>query len=188
MLARLGLEPAEGAVANPALAEARHALVDPRLAALGARLVYPADVPVEATLARLGFATATPADYAAHRVALGIADTTEITDGYPLEANFEMLHGVDFKKGCYVGQVLTARMKLKGGLRRRILPVSGLAPLPAAGTPVTADGIELGPMIAACGAHGLALLRPDRLADAKEDAIRAQDVQLSIHWPSWLPR
>jgi len=54
-----------------------------------------------------------------------------------MEANFEMLHGVDFGKGCYVGQELTARMKLRGGLRKRVLPVTGSAPLPSAGAPVT---------------------------------------------------
>ena len=188
--ARLELDSAEGAVGNSALAEAHLAFVDPRIAALGARLIYPADVPIEAKLARPGFAIATPADYTGHRLALGIADTAEIGGEvcYPLEANFEMLHGVDFKKGCYIGQELTARMKLKGELRKRILPVSGLAPLPTAGTPVMADGTTLGPLIAASGTRGLALLRLDRLADAKEEAIRAQDVQLSIHWPSWLPR
>jgi len=53
---------------------------------------------------------------------------------------------------------------------------------------VTADGTELGPLIAASGTRGLALLRLDRLACAKDDAIRAQDVQVSIHWPSWLQR
>jgi folate-binding protein YgfZ len=188
--ARLELDSAEGAVGNRMLSEAHLAFVDPRIAALGARLIYPADFPIEAELARIGFACVTPADYAVHRLVLGITDTAEIGGEvcYPLEANFEMLHGVDFKKGCYIGQELTARMKLKGGLRKRILPVSGSAPLPGAGTLVMADGIALGPLIAASGTRGLALLRLDRLADAKEDAIRTQDVQLIIHWPSWLPR
>jgi folate-binding protein YgfZ len=188
--ARLGLESVEGVVGNRALAEPYYAFVDPRLATLGVRLVYPADYPIEAELGRLGFAPAADADYAVHRLALGIADTAEIGDEicYPLEANFEMLHGVDFKKGCYVGQEPTARMKLKGELRKRILPVSGATTLPGAGTQVTADGTKLGPLIATSGAQGLALLRLDHLADAKVDAIRAQDVQLSIRWPSWLPR
>jgi len=186
--ARLELDSAEDMVGNSAVAEAQYAFVDPRIAALGARLVYSADFPIEAKLARLGFAIVTTADYAGHRLGLGIADTAEIGGEvcYPLEANFEMLHGVDFKKGCYIGQELTARMKLKGELRKRILPVSGSASLPRAGTPVTADGTELGPLIAASGTRGLALLRLDRLACAKDDAIRAQDVQVSIHWPSWL--
>ena len=143
--ARLELNSAEGVVGNGALAEAQYAFVDPQIAALGARLVYSADFPIEAKLARLGFDSATAADYAEHRLALGICDTAEIGGEicYPLEANFEMLHGVDFKKGCYVGQELTARMKLKGELRKRILPVSGSAPLPRVGTTVTADGTEL---------------------------------------------
>jgi len=188
--ARLELNSTEGAVGNRMLSEAHLAFVNPRIAALGARLIYPADFPIEAELARFGFASATAADYDVHRLVLGIADTAEIGGEvcYPLEANFEMLHGVDFKKGCYIGQELTARMKLKGGLRKRILPVSGSAPLPTAGTPVMADGIALGPLIAASGTRGLALLRLDRLVCAKEDAIRAHDVQLIIHWPSWLPR
>jgi tRNA-modifying protein YgfZ len=187
---RLELESTEGTADNRAFAEPHHAFVDPRIAALGVRLVYPAEFPMEAKLAPRGFASATVADYTAHRLSLGIADTAEIGGEicYPLEANFEMLHGVDFKKGCYVGQELTARMKLKGELRKRILPVSGSVPLPTAGTPVTADGTALGPLIAASGTRGLALLRLDRLADAKEEAIRAEDVQLSILWPNWLPR
>ena len=188
--ARLELDTAEGMVGNGGTAKARIAFVDPRIAALGARLIFPAGVPIEPELARLGFASAAAADYAEHRLALGVADTAEIGGEvcYPLEANFEMLHGVDFKKGCYVGQELTARMKLKGELRKRILPVSSSALLPRTGTSVTAGRTELGPLIAASGTHGLALLRLDRLADAKEEAIRVQDVQLTVHWPSWLPR
>ena len=187
--ARLGLDSAEGGAGKGVLANAHYAFVDPRVVALGVRLICPAGLPIEAELAKLGFANATPADYVAHRLALGIADSGEIGGEtcYPLEANFEALHGVDFKKGCYVGQELTARMKLKGELRKRILPVVGTAPLPAAGTRVTADGAEIGSLIAASGTQGLALLRLDRLAGAKEDAIRAQEVPLSVHWPDWLP-
>ena len=189
-IARLGLDPTEGAAGSGVMAGARCAFVDPRTASMGARLVYPADTTIEDGLAGLGFAIAEPADYAGHRMALGIADTAEIGDEacYPLEANFEMLHGVDFRKGCYVGQELTARMKLRNGLRKRILPVSGPDLLPAAGTPVTAAGTELGRLIGAAGRSGLALLRLDRLAEARPDSIRAQDVPLTVDWPRWLPR
>ncbi len=188
--ARLELESTEGSAGNRAFAEPHHAFVDPRIAALGVRLVYPADFAMEAKLAPLGFASATVADYTAHRLSLGIADTAEIGGEvcYPLEANFEMLHGVDFKKGCYVGQELTARMKLRGTQRKRILPVSSASPLPSPGIAVTADGKELGPLIAAYGTQGLALLRLDRLDGTSEGAVRAQDVQLNISWPNWLPR
>ncbi|HVQ72618.1 MAG TPA: hypothetical protein VMT08_34475 [Bradyrhizobium sp.] len=188
--ARLKLDSAAGVMGNSAVAEARHVFVDPRIAALGARLVYPADVTIEAQLARIGFATVTAADYTGHRLALGIADTAEIGGEvcYPLEANFEVLHGVDFKKGCYIGQELTARMKHKIELRKRILPVSGATTLPSAGTTVTAEGTALGPLISAFGTRGLALLRLDRLPGVQSDSIRAGDVQLIVHWPNWLPR
>jgi len=188
--ARLKLGDTEGAVGHEAFAAPNHALVDPRLAALGARLIYPAADDIAIEFDRLGFARATPDHYAAHRLALGVADTAEISGEtcYALEANFEQLHGVDFRKGCYVGQELTARMKLKVGLRKRILPVSAATALPAIGTVVTPDGTKLGPLIASSGAHGLALLRVDHLAVAKPDAIRADDVPLSVHWPHWLPQ
>jgi folate-binding protein YgfZ len=164
--------------------------VDPRVAALGVRVLYPADLAIQAELALLGFAAAGAADYASHRLALGVADTAEIGQEtcYPLEANFAPLHGVDFKKGCYVGQELTARMNLKGVLRRRVLPVTASAPLPEIGTPVTADGVELGPLIAASGSAGLAMLRLDRLAEAREGGLSAQGTPVDVQWPSWLPR
>jgi folate-binding protein YgfZ len=187
---RLGFDPKVEAAGKGVLTNALCAFVDPRIAALGVRLIYPASVPVDTEFARHGFSDATPADYAAHRLELGIADATEIGGEicYPLEANFEVLHGVDFKKGCYVGQELTARMKLKGQLRKRILPVTSTAPLPPPGTAVTADGREIGPLIASCGTQGLALLRLDHLEGAQEGAFRAQEAPLQVHWPSWLPR
>jgi Aminomethyltransferase folate-binding domain len=88
--ARLELESVEGLVGNRMLAEVHLAFVDPRIAAFGVRLIYPADFPIEAELARLGFAGATAADYAGHRLTLGIADTAEIGGEicYPLEAKF----------------------------------------------------------------------------------------------------
>jgi folate-binding protein YgfZ len=187
---RLGLEPKEGAAGKGVLANAHCAFVDPRIAALGVRIVYPAGLPVSKELASLEFAGAAPADYAAHRLGLGVADAAEIGGEvcYPLEANFEALHGVDFKKGCYVGQELTARMKLKGQLRKRILPVTGTVPLPPSGTPVTANGKELGALLASSGTQGLALLRLDHLESAQEGSFRAREVPLIVGWPSWLPR
>jgi hypothetical protein len=76
-------------------------------------------------------------------------------------------------------------MKLGGRCATNRSQRLGALPEPARRT---ADRIELGPLIAASGTRGLALLRLDRLADAKEEAIRAQDAQLIVHWPNWLPR
>ncbi|CCB66837.1 MULTISPECIES: folate-binding protein YgfZ [unclassified Hyphomicrobium] len=190
--ARLGLDPRTMLTEKNSLPWTHHAFIDPRLPALGARLLFPVDLTVDIELARRGVTSATVEEYNAHRLALGVADTADIEGEicYPLEANFELLHGVDFKKGCYVGQELTARMKLKDKLRKRVLPVVSVAStsLPAVGTSVTANGAELGQLIAVSGLRGLALLRLDRLADAQMDAIRAGEVPLNINWPSWIPR
>jgi folate-binding protein YgfZ len=177
-------------VGEGVVAGAHRGFVDPRIATLGVRLFHPAGFPVAARLAELGFVLGTAEDHTAYRFAMGVADTEDLgrASTYPLEANFEPLQGVDFKKGCYVGQEVTARMHLKDALRRRVLPVTGAAPLPQAGTQVTADGVELGPLIAASGAVGLAMLRLDRLAAAAEGRIRAGEAAVSVQWPVWLPR
>ncbi|NUB43141.1 folate-binding protein YgfZ [Fertoebacter nigrum] len=82
-------------------------------------------------------------------------------DSYILEMGFERLHGVDFRKGCYVGQEVTARMKHKTELRKGLarVRVEGAAPL---GTPVMAGEKEAGTLYTQSGGHGLAWLRFDR--------------------------
>lgn len=81
---------------------------------------------------------------------------------YILEAGFERLHGVDFRKGCYVGQEVTARMKHKTDLRKGLvkLRMSGLVPV---GTPVLREGREIGTVYTQDGGHGLAHMRLDRM-------------------------
>lgn len=138
---------------------------DPRLPALGWRLWLPADVAPPLTI--------TGADaYDAHRIALGVPDGArdiEIDKGLLLENHFEALHGVDFKKGCYIGQELTARTKYRGLLKKQLYKVEGRAALPAPGTPITANGgQEVGQLRSVSGSMGLALLRLD--------AVTAQDL------------
>ena len=86
-----------------------------------------------------------------------IADET-----YILEAGFERLHGVSFRKGCYVGQEVTARMKHKTELRKGLVRVRVAGPVPAAGTAVLSDGTEIGTLQSCEGDYGLAYLRLDR--------------------------
>jgi tRNA-modifying protein YgfZ len=111
-------------------------------------------------------------DWDAIRVAHCIPETgVELTpDTFILEAGFEALNGVDFRKGCYVGQEVTARMKHKTELRKglRVVEVTGAAPV---GTPVTAGGKPVGTLFTQSGGRGIAYLRLDRaggdmLADA----------------------
>lgn len=102
-------------------------------------------------------------DWDAIRVAHCIPETgIELTpDTFILEAGFERLHGVDFRKGCYVGQEVTARMKHKTELRKGLVRVAldGEAP---AGSEITADGKQAGTLHTRAGDHGIAYLRLDR--------------------------
>ncbi len=108
-----------------------------------------------------------PADLTALRLRLGVPETGVdliADETYILEAGFERLNGVSFKKGCYVGQEVTARMKHKIALRKALVRVQVSAPV-AAGTPVMADGAEIGTLYSNAGGYGLAQLKLDRLTD-----------------------
>ena len=126
------------------------ALPDPRHPALGWRHYGPADI-------------SQPTDWEAIRVAHLIPETgIELgPDTYILEAGFERLQGVDFRKGCYVGQEVTARMKHKTELRKGLLPVriEGEAP---PGTPVLSGDREAGTLFTRSGDRAIAWLRHDR--------------------------
>lgn len=129
------------------------AITDPRHPALGWRL-YGDSAPDDGT------------DWEAIRVAHCIPETlVELipNETFPLEAGFERLHGVDFRKGCYVGQEVTARMKHKTELRKGLTTVS-VAGEAAAGTPIlTADGREAGVLHTRAGDRAIAYLRFDRI-------------------------
>lgn len=158
--------------------------VDPRLSNLGARAIVPAAV-IDAWLKTHNLVQREQSTYDERRLALGVPDATDIPPEsyFPLDVNFEELHGVDFDKGCYVGQELTARMKHRATARRRVLRVTAETLLPASGTPVTLNGAEIGELRAAHGSHGLALIRLDRLGDAEE--AKAGDVTIRISKPSY---
>ena len=103
-------------------------------------------------------------DWDALRVAHGIPESgVELVpgDSYILECGFERLHGVDFRKGCYVGQEVTARMKHKTDLRKGLVTVALDRPVPV-GTPVLADDRPVGTVFTQSGGHGIAYLRLDR--------------------------
>jgi folate-binding protein YgfZ len=93
-------------------------------------------------------------------------------DSYILEAGFERLHGVDFRKGCYVGQEVTARMKHKTELRKGLVKVvvEGSAP---PGTPIVANGKEAGTLFSQSGGQAIAWLRHDRVTPVMQagDAV-----------------
>lgn len=162
--------------------------VDPRLAALGARAVLPRDG--LGKLAEMGFAPGEPAAYEALRLSLGIPDGSRdlpVEKALLLENGFDELHGIDWTKGCYVGQEVTARMKYRALIRKRLMPVRIDGPAPAAGTPIMLDAEEAGEMRSAAGAFGLALLRLDVVEMAAREAkpLTAGGVNLTPIRPSW---
>ncbi|PJF08176.1 folate-binding protein YgfZ [Pseudorhodobacter sp. MZDSW-24AT] len=92
-------------------------------------------------------------------------------ESYLLESGFERLHGVDFRKGCYVGQEVTARMKHKTELRKGLVTVriEGSAPV---GTPILSDGKEAGTLFTQSGGQAIAYLRFDRMQDMQAGTAR----------------
>ncbi len=133
------------------------AFVDPRLAAAGLRVWLPHGS--EAALTDAGFTPANLAAWDAHRMALGLPDGSR--DLVPekailLENGFDELRGVDWKKGCYMGQELTARTKYRGLVRKRLMPVMIDGPAPAPGETITLDTVDAGEMRSSTGTIGLA--------------------------------
>lgn len=130
-------------------------------------------------------ASATVQDYAAHRIALGLPDGTpdlEPEKTLLLEAGFDELNGIDWQKGCYMGQELTARTKYRGLVKRRLLPVTLSQPSPPAGTPILAGTQEVGTLRSSAGQQALAMLQ----ISALNQPLTAGDVPLTVTIPHWL--
>jgi tRNA-modifying protein YgfZ len=87
-------------------------------------------------------------------------------DAFPHDVNFDLLGGVDFDKGCYVGQEVVSRMKHRGTARKRIVRVMLAGPPPAPGAPVMDRELAVGTLGSSSGREALALLRLDRAEDA----------------------
>jgi folate-binding protein YgfZ len=160
--------------------------VDPRLVALGARCILPrADI--RQVLRDHGLCEAGFAAYDRLRLTLGVPDGSR--DLVPeksllLEAGFDELNGVDWQKGCYIGQELTARTKYRGLIKRRLMPVETDGVAPAPGTIVTTEGREAGEMRSSCDALGLALLRIEPVAEGKP--LKAGNATLVATKPAWM--
>jgi folate-binding protein YgfZ len=138
------------------------AFADPRDAALGWRTVT--EDP-EAMAGR--FDPLDRADYERQRVTRAVPQSgIELVpeDSYILEAGFERLNGVDFRKGCYVGQEVTARMKHKTELKKGLVPVRVTGEAPPPGTEILAGDRPAGRLFSVAGDRGLAHLRFDRAA------------------------
>lgn len=186
--------PADDASA-PDVTKGRCVVRDPRLGLLGWRVLV--DAGEDLTAANPSLARAGGSDgpnYAQLRLRFGVGEgLRELPPAacFPLECNADYLGGVSFHKGCYVGQELTARTHHTGVVRKRLMPVVMLrepgAPLPPDAPVRDATGTVLGKLRAHCGPLGLALLRVQE-ALAAGDALRVNDVPLSVAKPGWWPR
>ena len=159
---------------------------DPRLPELGFRAFLPKDM----SLAELGCEAVAEADYHALRVKLGVPEGGRdyaFGDTFPHEALFDELNGVDFTKGCYVGQEVVSRMEHRGTARKRIVRVDGAAPLRASGASIEADGVPIGTLGSVSGRSGLAMIRLDRAESAvgAGKALTVGGIKVALRRPAF---
>ncbi|HTA98930.1 MAG TPA: folate-binding protein [Bradyrhizobium sp.] len=141
---------------------------DPRNAALGWRILIPEEL-ARKVADLIGAELVDSAAYEAHRIASGVPRgglDFMYGDAFPHETNMDRLHGVDFDKGCYVGQEVVSRMQHRGTARTRTVRIlfEGFAPEP--GTAIVAGDKPVGTLGSTADRNGLALIRIDRAADA----------------------
>ncbi len=149
---------------------------DPRLDEMGDRFIVPKGSLPHAS------------GYDRWRVQMGLADSDlDIGQGrlFPHEANLDLLSGVSFSKGCYIGQEVVSRMQHRGTARSRIMPVRYEDNAPAAGSELVSGDKPIGMALSSNGFDGLALVRLDRLADVQEPILTA-GVTTAVHVPAWM--
>ena len=129
--------------------------VDPRLPALGRRAVAPATV-----------AHASEADWRRHQLDLGVPDSSDFAPDadYPIECDLDLLNGIDFQKGCFIGQETTSRMKRRGTIKTRLVPITLEGPPPPFGAEILNGERRAGETRTALDGRAMALLRLDRMA------------------------
>jgi folate-binding protein YgfZ len=126
-----------------------------------------------------------PADYEAHRLALGVPGPADwgCDKTYPIEANFDLLNGIDFQKGCFVGQETTSRMKRRGQVKSRMVPIVFEGAPPAPGSEILAGTLRAGEVRSGMEGRAMALVRLDRVAGAE---LTADGRPVRVEKPGWL--
>jgi len=149
---------------------------DPRTPALGGRRYGGAVEPDSAET-----------DWQAHRLASGVPDPTADAPSdktYPIEANFDLLNGIDFQKGCFVGQETTSRMKRRGAIKNRMLPLAFEGPPPPFGAEILNGDLRAGEMLSGMDGASMALLRLDRI----EGDLTVDGRPVTVRRPDWIDR
>ena len=175
----------EKALPHEVLPDGTLAVTDPRLPALGLRVLLPNGT----VLDEVAYAPASEAEYHARRIALGVPQGGRdyaYGETFPHEALYDQLDGVAFEKGCYIGQEVVSRMQHRGTARKRVVPIEGDGPLEA-GAEVMTGKLPVGTIGSVDGTHGLALLRLDRAASAQAQGIplKAGDTTITVRLPDY---
>ena len=150
---------------------------DPRLPELGFR-GYGATPPPGAT-------QVPEADREVQTLRLGVPGPADwgSEKTYPIEANFDLLNAIDFKKGCFVGQETTSRMKRRGTIKTRMLPIVFDGPAPTPGTEVLVGNLRAGEVLSGAEGRAIALLRLDRALGA---ALTIDGRPARMEVPVWM--
>jgi hypothetical protein len=162
------------------------AFVDPRLPDLGIRVIAPTGTAATLLQSR-GFSAAPLQSYDELRVSLGVPDGSRdlvVEKALLLENGFDELNGVDWQKGCYMGQELTARTKYRALIRKRLFPVRIEGALPAPGALVHLGDQEVGELRSGVGDRALAMLRVDVARSGQ--TLSAGDTRLTAEIPGWM--
>ena len=162
---------------------------DPRLAALGARILAEARFAADVANSTNGSEDA-PEAYHAHRIALGVPEGGKdyaFGEAFPHEANLDVLGGVSFAKGCFVGQEVVSRVQHRGSARKRIVVVEGDGPLQP-GAEIMAGPAAIGTIGSTAGRQALALLRLDRAQEAIDSGgqLSAGGTRVTMRVPDYL--
>lgn len=150
-------------------------VADPRLEGLGFRAI-----------GFTGETTASEDEWHAHRMAMGVVEAAMDTPQdktYPIEANFDLINGIDFHKGCFIGQETTSRMKRRGTIKNRILPFSFEGEAPAIGAEVLNGERRAGEVTGVLGQQGMALMRLDRM----DGELTVDGRVVVVGRPDWVP-
>src|SRR5580704_17503826 len=165
------------------------AYADPRLSALGMRVILPRQQ-VAAAAAESRAELVDAGSYEAHRIVLGVpqgGSDFSYGDAFPHESDMDQLGGVDFDKGCYIGQELVSRMQHRGTARTRAVPVRYDGAAALAGAAIMAGERQLGTIGSAAAGRAVALLRLDRVTEAmsRGEPLTAGGTPIHLVKPDW---
>ena len=154
---------------------------DTRGPSMGLRVIVPREA-----VPKLDWAEASR--YEAHRIAQGVPKggvDFRYGDAFVHDVNLDSMNGVDFKKGCYVGQEVVARVHYRNSARKCIVKIYFDGPAPAQGTQITAGETNIGQVGSTAGVEGLAMVRLDRLEEARAAGVtlKAGDVAVEVTLP-----